>query len=114
MEVLRADLADRADVQLVVDRLSDPERPIDVLVNNAGFGVHWPLVSDEVEAWDRAYEVMVRSVLVLAGAAARSMKTARRRHHHQRLERGRIHHDGRVLVDQGLGDLLHARASRTS
>ncbi|THG32329.1 SDR family NAD(P)-dependent oxidoreductase [Naasia lichenicola] len=74
VEVLRADLADRADVQLVVDRLSDPDRPIDVLVNNAGFGVHWSLVSDELETWDRAYEVMVRSVLVLAGAAARAMK----------------------------------------
>jgi len=75
VETLRADLADRADVQRVAERLSDASRPVDVLVNNAGFGVHWPLISEDVSTWDHAYEVMVRSVLVLSGAAARSMTT---------------------------------------
>jgi len=74
VETLRADLSVRADVQLIADRLSDQARPVDVLVNNAGFGVHWSLTTADMTAWDEAYEVMVRSVLVLAGTAARAME----------------------------------------
>jgi len=74
VETLRADLADRADVSLVVDRLTDDARPIDVLVNNAGFGIHTPLTSVDTSSHDRAIEVMIRAVLVLGGAAGRTMR----------------------------------------
>lgn len=37
-EVLVADLTTREGVDRVADRLADPDRPIDLLVNNAGFG----------------------------------------------------------------------------
>jgi short-subunit dehydrogenase len=73
VEVLRADLSDRADVTSVAERLEDPARPIDLLVNNAGFSVRAPLLSTDQEAHDRAFEVMVRAVQVLSGAAGRAM-----------------------------------------
>src|SRR5688500_2557247 len=38
-EVLPADLTSDDGVAAVVGRLSDPERPVDVLVNNAGIGL---------------------------------------------------------------------------
>ena len=38
-EVLTADLTDDGGVAAVVGRLSDPSRPVDVLVNNAGIGL---------------------------------------------------------------------------
>lgn len=74
VEVLRADLADRADVDRVAARLEDAARPVDLLVNNAGFSVREPLTGTDVAAHDRALDVMVRAVLVLSGAAGRAMR----------------------------------------
>jgi short-subunit dehydrogenase len=73
VEILPADLADRADVARVAERLEDPTRPIDMLVNNAGFGMHTALIDADVSVHDRAFDVMCRAVLVLSGAAARGM-----------------------------------------
>jgi uncharacterized protein len=73
VEIMSADLSDRDDVSRVAARLEDPARPIDMLVNNAGFGVHAALTDPDVSAHDRGFEVMVRAVLVLSGAAARGM-----------------------------------------
>jgi short-subunit dehydrogenase len=58
----------------VVDRIEDPEHPIGLLVNNAGFGVHTPLTSADTSHHEHAFDVMCRAVLVLGGAAGRSMK----------------------------------------
>ncbi|MEJ1231413.1 MAG: SDR family NAD(P)-dependent oxidoreductase [Galbitalea sp.] len=44
-----------------------------MLVNNAGFGIHTALTDPDVAMHDRGFEVMVRAVLVLSGAAARGM-----------------------------------------
>jgi short-subunit dehydrogenase len=74
VEVLPADLAVRSDVERVAARLEDPARPVEVLVNNAGFSVNSPLVDLDVAEHDRAVEVMVRAVLVLSAAAARGMR----------------------------------------
>ena len=73
VEVLSADLADRGDVARVVDRLSDPSRPIEILVNNSGFGMHASLLDIDVSEFDRGFEVMCRAAFVLSGAAARGM-----------------------------------------
>jgi short-subunit dehydrogenase len=73
VEILPADLGDRKAVAKVAARLEDPKRPIDMLVNNAGFGIHTALTDPDVAAHDRGFEVMVRAVLVLSGAAARGM-----------------------------------------
>lgn len=75
VQVIQADLADRADLQRVADRLADPAAPIDFLVNNAGFGVHSSLLSVDSSRHEYALDVMVRAVLVLGAAAARGMKS---------------------------------------
>lgn len=73
VELLPADLADRDAVTRVAGRLTDADRPIDLLVNNAGFGMHASLLDPDVSEFDRGFEVMCRAVFVLGGAAARSM-----------------------------------------
>ena len=75
VEVISADLAKREDVDRIAARLDDLDRPIDILVNNAGFGMHISLLSRDIATMDRAFEVMVRAILVLGGAAARGMKS---------------------------------------
>lgn len=76
VEVLPADLSDRAQVQRVADRVAatgpDP-RPVDVLVNNAGYGLGTPFVETSVEEEERLLDVLVRAVLVLSHTAARAM-----------------------------------------
>lgn len=73
VEVLPADLGDREQVERVRARLVDPERPVRVLVNNAGFGIDGTFAHPDVAAQDHAFEVMLRSVAVLSGAAAEAM-----------------------------------------
>mgnify|MGYP001005260341 CR=1 FL=1 len=58
VECLVADLAERPDAQRVADRVGDSSRPVDVLVNNAGFSVGAGLLSSSMEKHDRAAEVM--------------------------------------------------------
>jgi short-subunit dehydrogenase len=74
VEVLPADLSDRAQVERVAERLERQDAPIDLLVNNAGFSVKALLTDRDVSAHDRGYEVMMRAVLVLGGAAGRAMR----------------------------------------
>jgi short-subunit dehydrogenase len=74
VDVLPADLADHDQVRHVAERLSDPDRPVDVLVNNAGFARRTSYLADDLAEEERAVEVMLRAVLVLSHAAARAMK----------------------------------------
>ena len=74
VEVLPADLSDRAQVDRVAERLEREDAPIDLLVNNAGFSVKALLTDKDVSAHDLGYEVMMRAVLVLGGAAGRAMR----------------------------------------
>ncbi|MDR0488061.1 MAG: SDR family NAD(P)-dependent oxidoreductase [Propionibacteriaceae bacterium] len=74
VEVIRCDLSVRKDVDSLAARIEDQKRPIDLLVNNAGFAVHESLLVTDVSLHDRAFDVMCRAVLVLSGAAARAMK----------------------------------------
>ena len=72
-EVLVADLTQRADVARVARRIASDDRPVDLLVNNAGFGFRRGfLESTEVEL-DDALDVMVRAVMILSQAAACAM-----------------------------------------
>jgi short-subunit dehydrogenase len=72
-EVLPADLSDRAQLQVVADRLSDASRPVDLLVNNAGFGINKPFAASEVAEQERMLDVLCRAVLVLGHAAVPGM-----------------------------------------
>lgn len=74
VETITADLAVRADVDRVMRRIEDAERPLEMVINNAGVGLHAPLASVDISQHEHAFEVMCRTVLVLGGAAARSMR----------------------------------------
>jgi short-subunit dehydrogenase len=72
-EVLPADLSERADVDRVAARLSDPERPVQALVNNAGFGLNRSFLRSSVDEEQRSLDVLVTAVLRLTHAAAPGM-----------------------------------------
>ena len=74
VEILSADLADREQTQTVAERVESSDHPIDMLVNNAGFGLRSTLLQPDTDIDERALDVMCRGVLVLGGAAARAMK----------------------------------------
>ncbi|MBM6404439.1 SDR family oxidoreductase [Phycicoccus sp. CSK15P-2] len=74
VEVLVADLADRAQTEEVCRRLADPDRPVDLLVNNAGFGLRRPFLENDVREEEAALDVMVRAVLLTSHAAGRAMR----------------------------------------
>lgn len=69
VEVLVADLVDRDQLALVEARLADRERPIDLLVNNAGFGLRKRFLDNTVAEETELLEVLVTAVLRLSHAA---------------------------------------------
>jgi short-subunit dehydrogenase len=69
VEVLPADLADRKQLASVEERLSDPDRPVDLLVNNAGFGLKRRFLDNDVEDEQRLLDVLVVAVMRLSHAA---------------------------------------------
>ena len=73
VEVLPADLSDRVALQTVADRLADRSRPVDLLVNNAGYGLRGRFLANDLEAEERMFDVLTRAVLVLSHAGARGM-----------------------------------------
>lgn len=74
VEVRSADLSDRPELESVAARLADPADPIDLLVNNAGFGMRERFLDNEIAAEEASIDVMVRAVVVLSHAAGRSMR----------------------------------------
>jgi short-subunit dehydrogenase len=81
-EALPADLTDDADVAAVVGRLSDPLRPVGVLVNNAGIGLLHNFEDNPVSEEKLHLKLHVETSMVLAHAALKGM-----------LERG----EGRII-----------------
>ena len=73
VEVLAADLATDAGCRAVMDRLADSSAPIDVLVNNAGFGVNQPFISGALADEERLLDVLVRATLRLTHAVLPGM-----------------------------------------
>ena len=77
VELLRADLAVTAQRERVATRLADPERPIDLLVNNAGFTTGGSFLDTAAADWERQLDVNVRTVLRLTRAALPGMVARR-------------------------------------
>lgn len=73
VEVLVADLADRDQLALVEARLADRARPIDLLVNNAGFGLKQRFLDNSADDETAMLEVLVTAVLRLSHAALGAM-----------------------------------------
>ncbi|WP_088289025.1 SDR family oxidoreductase [Kineosporia sp. A_224] len=73
VEVISADLTDRAQLERVADRVRDAARPVDVLVNNAGFGPKQRIHEGDVDVEERLVAIMVTAVLVLTHAALPGM-----------------------------------------
>jgi short-subunit dehydrogenase len=69
VEVLVADLTDRAQLATVEARLADRERPVDLLVNNAGFGLKRRFLDNSADDETAMLEVLVTAVLRLSHAA---------------------------------------------
>ena len=74
VEILAADLSKRAALRRVADRVADRDRPIDLLVNNAGFGTSKSFLKGELADEEAMFDVLCRAVLVLSHAGALSMK----------------------------------------
>ena len=69
VEVLVADLTDRDDLARVEARLADRGRPVDLLVNNAGFGLKERFLDNSADEETAMLEVLVTAVLRLSHAA---------------------------------------------
>ena len=69
VEVLAADLTDRASLGTVEARLADASRPVDLLVNNAGFGLKGRFLDNSIDAEQAQHDVLVTAVLRLSHAA---------------------------------------------
>lgn len=73
-EVIVADLTDRAGMALVEARLAvetatEGRRPVDLLVNNAGFGLKHRFLTNSVDREQAALDILVTAVMRLTHAA---------------------------------------------
>lgn len=73
VELLPADLTDRTEMARVEARLADDERPVDLLVNNAGFGLRKRFLDSDVEDEQAMLDVLVVAVMRLSHAALKAM-----------------------------------------
>lgn len=73
VEVLPADLVTTAGLDAVAARLSDPARPVGVLVNNAGFGLDLDFAANDIADEERHLDLHVRATMRLSHAALTPM-----------------------------------------
>ncbi|MGO2745023.1 SDR family NAD(P)-dependent oxidoreductase [Microbacterium sp.] len=74
VEVLPADLVTEEGMKLVVARISEGERPIDLLVNNAGFGLPLHFADNDIEDEVRHLRIHVEAPMRLMHAALGRMR----------------------------------------
>lgn len=77
VEVLRADLAKKAQLATVESRLQEATNPIDLLVNNAGFATYGPFVELDPDEEEREVQVNCNALVRLCHAAAPRMVARR-------------------------------------
>ena len=68
VEPFRADLSRYDECAWVEQRLADEARPVDVLINNAGYVVNQRFVSGDLLAEQAMFDVLVRAVMRLSHA----------------------------------------------
>lgn len=73
VDVLPADLSQRTQLREVEQRLADVTRPVELLVNNAGYGLKRPFLDNDVEQEQAMLDVLVTAVLRLSHAALGAM-----------------------------------------
>jgi short-subunit dehydrogenase len=73
VEVLSADLATPAGRAAVAARVADPEQQVDLLVNNAGFGLKNKFLDNPIAEEQRMHDVLVTAVLEVSHAALGAM-----------------------------------------
>jgi short-subunit dehydrogenase len=73
-EVLPADLADSEDLARVEARVGDGGRPVEAVVNNAGYGIAKWFGDTTVDEEQRSLDVLVRAPLRLTHAAVQQMQ----------------------------------------
>ncbi len=73
VEILPADLGDREQLSRVESRLANEDKPIDLLVNNAGFGFTGDFVDLDVERETSVIDVNIVALMRLAHAAGSVM-----------------------------------------
>jgi len=73
VDVLVADLVDSEGLETVAARVSDIERPIGILVNNAGFGLDLDFAGNDIADEERHLDLHVRATMRLSHAALRAM-----------------------------------------
>ncbi|EME96582.1 SDR family oxidoreductase [Streptomyces mobaraensis NBRC 13819 = DSM 40847] len=78
VEVLRADLSTEDGIAAVEERLADRKQPVDLLVNNAGFGNKGRFLEVTVQDELTMLKVHCEAVLRLTMAATRGMRERRR------------------------------------
>lgn len=73
VEVLVADLAEAAQLARVEERLASADRPVDLVVNNAGFGTYGNFADLDIEGEQREIAVNVVALVRITHAAIRAM-----------------------------------------
>ncbi len=77
-EVLPADLSKAKELTKVENRLSESDRPVEVLINNAGFGIKSGFLTSEISAEQQMLDVLVVAPMRLMHAVLPSMKSSNR------------------------------------
>ncbi|TYL45469.1 SDR family oxidoreductase [Nocardioides sp. BGMRC 2183] len=73
VEVLPADLTEPDQLDRVAERLAERDRPVDLLVNNAGFGLKNRFLDNPIDVEQGQHDILVRAVLRLSHAALGGM-----------------------------------------
>lgn len=73
VEVLAADLGDAAGLHRVEQRVADTDRPVDLLVNNAGYRLRTPFLDSAIADEEAMLRLLVVAVLRLSHAGGRAM-----------------------------------------
>ena len=74
VEPFRADLSRYDECAWVEQRVADPTRPIDVLINNAGYGLNRKFTNGDLLAEQSMFDVLCRAVMRISYAGAFAMK----------------------------------------